>query len=607
MKIQAFIRNPGKAAGGGWLAVILVGSTLQLLATATNAAPPSSVTDNVIIQIRAGARDRDVQDDVALHGGRVIHRMDRLGMLVVKMPQGRARAAAAALARSPRFKLAEPEALHAPALLPNDPLVPNEWHLANLQLFTAWDLITGSPATPIAILDSGVDPTHPDLQPKLVPGWNFYNNSADTSDVYGHGTKVAGAAAAAGNNGIGVVGPAFANPIMPIRVTGTDGWASDSAIIQGLMWAADHGAKVANLSFGGIESSGSILSAAQYFRSKGGLVTASAGNYGNDNGSPDTPYVISVSATGSDDLKTSWSSFGSYVDVAAPGSGIQTTTVGGTYASVSGTSFSAPVTAGVIALILAANPALTPSQAETMLDQNADDLGTPGFDTWYGWGRVNAFKAVSAALATSGPPPDTMAPVAAITSPVTGTTVSGSTTLSATASDNIGVTEVRFYADGQMVGSDTTSPYSAVWDTATAGDGTHALVADAYDAAANRGSSASVTVTADNRPDTTAPTVQIVSPADGSSVGNKTTFWASASDPSGISRVEFIVDGLLTFTDTRAPYKYATNTRRWVPGLHVIAVRATGGNGNTAVASVTVLRPADAPKNNKAPKNKTMK
>ena len=125
----------------------------------------------------------------------------------------------------------------------------------------AWDTRTGGGVT-IAILDSGVDTTHPDLEAQLVPGWNAYDNNSDTSDVFGHGTQVAGTAAAAGNNSIGVAGVAFGAKIMPIRVTDTSGMGYASSMANGLTWAADKGARAANLSFQGVSGSSTVLSAA---------------------------------------------------------------------------------------------------------------------------------------------------------------------------------------------------------------------------------------------------------------------------------------------------------------------------------------------------------
>jgi thermitase len=557
---------------------------------------PPAATDRLILQVRPGATDHAVQDEVALHGGRVVARLNRLGMVVAKLPPGQARRVRKLLARSKRFKSVELDSWREPSFVPDDTYVPQAWHLGVLELFGAWDMTTGSPTAPIAILDSGVDPDHPDLAAKLVPGWNFYNNNADTSDVYGHGTKVAGAAAAMGNNGVGVVGPAYANPIMPIRVTNTDGWALDSAIINGLTWAADHGARVANISFAGVHQSSAIQAAAQYFTSKGGLVVASAGNYGNDDGSPDNPYVVSVSATSSADTITSWSSFGSYVDVAAPGSGIYTTTDGGGYATASGTSFSAPITAGVIALILAANPDLTPQEAEQVLEGNADDLGAPGFDIEYGWGRVNALNAVMAAAASGDPGPDTIEPAVALTAPLGGATLSGSVTVFADASDNVAVTEVRFYADGQLLGTDATQPYSALWDTAAAPDGPHTLLAEAYDEAGNRGSSAPVSVTVDNAVDTEAPTVGITDPVEGDTVSGEVTVAAAANDNVGVTLVRFYADDVPIGDDNSEPYAILVDAAGATSGPHTLkaeAFDAAGNRGDSTPVSVTVGSPPD--------------
>ncbi|MFQ5496091.1 MAG: S8 family serine peptidase, partial [Phycisphaerae bacterium] len=437
---------------------------------------------------------------------------------------------------------------------------------------------------------------HPDLASKLVPGWNFYDNSADTSDVAGHGTLVAGAAAAIGNNGVGVAGPAFANPIMPIRVTNTDGWALQSAIVSGLMWAADHGAKVANLSFGGVHSSSAVTTAAQYFASKGGLVTASAGNFGNDDGSPDNLYMVSVSATASNDAIATWSSFGSYVDVAAPGSSVWTTANGGAYTPASGTSFSAPVTAGVLALIFAANPSLTPAEAEEILEESADDLGAQGYDILYGWGRVNAGTAVMVAQGGGSPAPDTTPPIATITSPPGSANISGSVTIAVTAVDDTAVTEVRFYADGALAATDASDPYSALWDSATVPDGVHTLLAEAYDAAGNRGASQAVAVTVQNAvPDTTAPVVQVSSPADGAVLSGAVTVAATASDDNAVAEVRLYVNGALNWTGAASPLSATLDTTTQSNGPYTVHAEATDLSGNVGVSAPITVQIANGP------------
>ena len=152
----------------------------------------------------------------------------------------------------------------------------------------------------------------------MVAGWNFYDNNSLTSDVFGHGTKVAGTASAITNNAVGVSGVAGQSRIMPVRVSNTTGSAYISAIAKGLTWAADNKARIANVSFDGVAGSASIQNAAQYMKNKGGLVVVAAGNNGIDQGYAPTTTLIAVSATDGNDFKTSWSSYGSFVSVSAP-------------------------------------------------------------------------------------------------------------------------------------------------------------------------------------------------------------------------------------------------------------------------------------------------
>ena len=573
------------------IAVALVAMLLPGPAGQAAAAGRVEIPDRLILQVRPGAGDADVRGEIARQGGRIVGRADQIGLLVAELPRGKGRAARAILARSKRFKFVEPDALLEPTFVPNDPHVTDAWHLGVIDLFGAWDITSGSPDMPIAILDSGVDPDHPDLAGRLVPGWNFYDNNADTGDVQGHGTLVAGAAAAAGNNGIGVLGPAYVNPIMPVRVTNPDGWGLQSAIVNGLMWAADNGARVANLSFGSVHSSSAVTSAAQYFVSKGGLVTVSAGNFGNDDGSSDNLYMVSVSATASTDVITSWSSFGSYIDVAAPGSSVWSTVSGGTYAPVSGTSFSAPVTAGVIGLIFAAKPSLTPQEAEEILEETADDLGAQGFDVMYGWGRVNAGSAVMVAQGGGEPAPDTTPPIAAITAPDESATLSGEVTIAASAVDDRAVTEVRFYVDGQLLAVDTTAPYSALWDSAGVADGPHTLFAEAYDSAQNRGDSQTVLVNVSNIvPDTTAPTVEITNPTEGAALAGLVTVSALASDDDAVAEIRIYVDGQLAWRGGTSPLSVTVDTAQSPDGTYTLQAEASDLSGNVGVsAPVTVI------------------
>ncbi|HXU13110.1 MAG TPA: Ig-like domain-containing protein, partial [Candidatus Binatia bacterium] len=165
---------------------------------------------------------------------------------------------------------------------------------------------------------------------------------------------------------------------------------------------------------------------------------------------------------------------------------------------------------------------------------------------------------------SNAPPPDTTPPTVSITSPASGATVSGTTTVSASASDNVGVSGVQFFVDGSAVGAeDTTSPYSVAWNTTTVANGSHSLTARARDAAGNQKTSTAVTVTVSNAPppDTTPPTVSITSPASGATVSGTTTVSASASDNVGVSGVQFFVDGSAVGSeDTASPYSVSWNT-----------------------------------------------
>jgi subtilisin family serine protease len=381
-------------------------------------------------------------------------------------------------------------------MVPNDPfyLDPNAWGLQNINAPEAWSMNTGSSTIIIAILDTGVDGTHPDLLANMVPGWNIYNNNSDTSDVRGHGTMVAGTAAASTNNSIGVASVAWNCRIMPVRIADSSGYATVSDIASGLTWAANHGARVANISFNANGYS-TISSAANYFQSKGGVVAVAAGNSGTSVQMADDPYMLTVGASDSSDLLFSWSNRGNNLDVVAPGH-VATTGPGGTYAAADGTSFSAPIVAGAAALLFSANPGLTPSQVQNILKQSSDDLGASGWDSTYGYGRLNLARALSMSVGTGdiGGTGDTTPPSIMITSPADGSAVPGVVSVSVSATDNVGVIKVELYVDGSLYGSSTKSPFTIKWNTRKTARGMHLLQTKAFDGAGNIGASPPATV-----------------------------------------------------------------------------------------------------------------
>jgi hypothetical protein len=391
--------------GKGWLRALALGVVILAVGVAASAAAQDTVPDELLVKFRGHVPVAHAEGVVHALGAIVLERLNGLSVHRLRVPAAALETVERALSQHPDVEFVERNRRLPHALVPNDASYPSQYHLPAISAPQAWDITRGASTIVIAILDTGVDPGHPDLASKLVPGFNFYNGNTDTADVFGHGTAVAGTAAAIGNNDIGVASVAWQVGIMPIRVSDANGYAYSSTLANGLTYAADHGARVMNMSFAGVAASNTITNAANYARSRGAVVVAAAGNCGCFDSTPPNAAMISVAATDAGDNLASFSSQGNHVDVAAPGVAIFTTARGGGYGSVSGTSFSSPIVAGVVALMMSVNPALAPSDLESMLKSTADDRGAPGYDTGFGYGRVNAFRAVAAARDTIAPPP----------------------------------------------------------------------------------------------------------------------------------------------------------------------------------------------------------
>ncbi|MEJ2645619.1 MAG: S8 family serine peptidase [Gammaproteobacteria bacterium] len=572
-------------------------TSLFLVAAGASAATASKpVPGRLLVMPQAGVGPAAFQGQLSRLGAKAVGSVVHGRVKIVSVPANAEDAVASALRHSGLVRFVEQDrSLPPTSTTADDPYYGKEWHLATIGAPTAWDNARGAGIT-VAVLDTGVDGTHPDLQGQLVPGWNIYDNNSNTADVYGHGTEVAGVVAALSNNALGVTSVAWNAKIMPVRISQPDGMAYLSDIASGLTWAADHGARVANISYA-VSGSATVQQAADYMRSKGGVVVVAAGNSGGLVSTAPSNSMLSVSATTSSDTLASWSSYGNYVDLSAPGVGIWSTTNGGGYAAVSGTSFSSPITAGVAALVLSVNPALTPTQVDDILTSTAVDLGTPGYDEYFGYGRVDAAAAVAAALNTQT---DTTAPTASITSPGGGATVSGTVTVDVNATDNTGVTKVELYVDGQLVGTDLSAPYTFSWDTTGHADGSATLTAYAYDAAGNKGSAAPVAVTVSNNTtstvsDTQPPTVVITSPANGSQVSGTVKIDVSAQDNQAVSQVECLVDGAVLGVSTSSPLQCNWNTRKVAAGTHTISAQAVDAAGNQASTSIQVTVAGGSP------------
>jgi hypothetical protein len=547
------------------------------------------VRGRVLVKFRSNIGLDQARQIVAALGAREADELPATGVLVLDLPEQADEAAFAnSLQHRPEVEFAELDRILKPAdVTPNDPWFANwEGHLRRIQAPTAWSTTVGSSNIVIAILDTGVDANHEDLAGKIVPGWNTYNNNSSTMDVSGHGTAVAGTAAAASNNGVGVASVCWSCRIMPVRVSDMTGYATYSSIASGLTWAADHGARVANISYI-VSDSSAVTSAAQYFQGKGGVVTSSAGNYSTLSNSLDNPFILTVSATDQFDVIYSYSNTGKNIDVAAPGDSFSTQ-MGGGYVSTGGTSYSAPIVAGVAALVMSVNPQLSGDQVQNIVKQSADDLGAAGWDPIYGSGRVNAARAVSMA-GGDGTTIDTIQPTIGFVYPNNGMDVSGVFMVQISANDNTGVSTVSFSVDGSLVGTTAVSPYTFQWDSTLVANGPHTFSARASDLVGNS-STTSITVNVNNAiVDTTPPSITISSPTNGSKVSVNVPVYVNASDNVNVVRVELYADGVLVSASNSAPFTTKWNTRKVAAGAHTLQCRAYDAVGNTGNSQTVIV------------------
>jgi len=372
------------------------------------------IPDEILVKFKKNAAYENILDCISSANGTVSSSIEELNIWVVQVPFGEVAESIAAISACPEVRYAEPNYTASIAdTIPSDP----NWNLQEDALIhihapQGWDLSTGSSAVTIAIVDTGVDLNHADLSAKIVPGHNSINNASSPQDDNGHGTSVAGIAAASSNNGIGMAGVSWGARIMPVKVLGAGGSGNVGNVAEGITWAADNGAQVINLSLGVPGSSATLQDAVNYAYLKGCVIVAAAGN---DRTDPlrypaQYPHVIAVGAVDNADNRALFSNFGSELDLMAPGISIYSTDFSGGYGWSSGTSMSAPFVSGLAAILRGYPAGSSPDAIEWIMESAAKDLGAAGRDDLYGYGLIQMDAALKLVVPPTATPAWTFPP-----------------------------------------------------------------------------------------------------------------------------------------------------------------------------------------------------
>lgn len=439
----------------------------------------TAVSDEVVVKYRPGHRATQ---------GMTYRTMALANTVVVKVPDNQTVPETVAKLKSdPNVEIAEPNYKYHALATPNDPMFDQLWGIKKIGAPAVWDTSYGDANILVGVVDSGVDYNHEDLKGKVIKGPDTANNDSDPMDDVGHGTHVSGTIAAIGNNSKGVIGIAPNVKIIAVKGLGNNGQGDVSTIADGIIKAQQLGARVINLSLGGPEDSSVMKNAIDQVTAKGVLVVVAGGNDNTTAATYPAAYsnVLAVGATDQNDKRTSFSNYGNYIDIAAPGLNIMSSTEG-TYKSESGTSMACPHVVGAAAMLLSKNPSLTADQVRKTLIDNADPC--TGFNS--GVKRLNllkAYNAISGGQNTGGggggttPSPDTQAP----TVPSGLTTNPGSNTVQLAwqpSTDNTAVAGYRIFRNGTAVGTTDQTSYT---DNGLTPNTTYQYSVVAYDAVGN--------------------------------------------------------------------------------------------------------------------------
>ncbi len=543
------------------------------------------VADQLIALSAPGASDAELAALFQDLGTTVRERLSTLSATLLQVDPARRDEVRERLAASPLIEELADNRVFEVGVEPADPAFAIQWHLEAIRAPQAWEYTTGDADVLVAVIDTGVDSDHPDLRDKLRQGANTADGATGWQDRNGHGTAVAGVLAAATNNQIGVTGVAPASPILPVRVTDEVNHATSWAVAGGIAFAVNAGAKVINVSIDSMQDDPIVLRQVQAAWLAGALVVFASGNTGLQMQGGGSAEALFVGAVVQDLQPATFSTYGEFVDLAAPGAGIYTTQLDNTYGLSNGTSFAAPMVSGVAALIWSIKPELRPSTVRAILLETAVDVAAAGEDVRVGAGLLNAGAAIELALSVVDAP-DTAAPSVSIRRPADGAAVSGVVVVELAVSDDSDIADVALLVDDVPVAIDNIAPYAFRINSGLFARGRHRLTAIATDLAGNAAQT-SIDVSISGSSDSSAPTLTLLSPADGASVRGVATVLVSAADEA-LASAELLVDGqslqeiAVSGAEARLAFTWDSAAASVSAGPHRLRVRALDQAGNAA-------------------------
>ena len=387
----------------------LVGS--EILGVQRSLPKGSASNEEILVGFKSGV-DKGRKDNVHRSARAAVKQeIHNIAVDVVQVPEGSGVSEIIEQYRkSSDVAFAEPNFLASAFETPNDPLYGNQWNLKKVMVEESYDVAKGGYG-PIAIIDTGVDASHPDLSGLVLSGYNTISENTNSHDDNGHGTHVAGIASAQTNNSSGIASISYAATILPVKVLGADGSGTYSDVSEGITYAADKGVRIINLSLGGSSDSETLKRAVTYAQSKGSVVVAAAGNDATNAPLYPAAYpgVLAVSASDQNDSLASFSNYGSNIFVASPGVNITSSVPGGSYKQHNGTSMAAPHLSGLLALVFAADSSLSNTEAIEKIKDNAEKVGPYAYDAngwnqYFGYGRISSGKTLQSTVEASPSP-----------------------------------------------------------------------------------------------------------------------------------------------------------------------------------------------------------